>query len=138
MTSSDLTAALAAAQTFVTAEQARLDHTMIEHQCLRALHNINRKFDQDSSFEAISAALRETLKDNNPKTLHKHLLRQAHILNSTFYWCLNEAATDKWDGGFTKCKNAFTAQKQFRQSLQLLNQLADEKRIKRTNKKAPS
>lgn len=135
MTSTDLPAAVAAAQAFVDSEHRRLDHAMLTHQAMKALYNINRKFDQDSSFEAISEALQAAIKDDNPKTLHQRLMRQAQVLDSAFYWFMNAAATDRYDSGITVSKNAFLAQKQFRQSLQLLSQLMAEKTEKRTGKK---
>ncbi len=130
----DLPTIVAEATAFVAAETARLDKAYYDHHAARVLYNLNRRFEKEIAFEAITEELKATLTDITPETLEGKLGAQAHLLDKSFLWLLHDASGDRYDP-LRSFQQAFLAQKLFQDTFQALRKIAAEKNEKRTNKR---
>ena len=119
----DIAALLAEAKNFVASETVRLDKTFYEHQAARALFRLNRKMDQEASFDAIAKRLDESvataLKNPTKLSLEEALIKQNLVLEATFHHLIGEAADDKYNC-LRQYQAAFSAQKLYRQTYEKL------------------
>ena len=132
----DMPTLLAQAKAMMTTETARLDKSYYDHHAARVLYNLNRRFEKEFAFEAITEELRATLTDVTPETLEGKLGAQAHLLDKSFLWLLDDATGDRYDP-LRSFQQAFLAQKLFQETFQALRKIAAEKNEKRTGKKDP-